>query len=58
MCSRRVRFPVLIAMLLIVPLLIMWLMGFGKFNANEYVIISVAVLADVVVFIVYKSLLL
>ena len=48
---------VLIVVLIIVPLMIMTLMGFDKYDADEFRIISVAVLADIVVFIAYKLLL-
>ena len=47
----------LIVALIIVPLLIMTLMGFDKYDADEFRIISVAVLADIVVYIAYKLLL-
>jgi|GEM_PF-2834547 len=47
---------ILIITLLVIPFFIMWLMGFGKYDANEFTILSVVLLADVVIFITYKLL--
>ena len=48
---------ILIVLLLVIPFAVMALMGFGNYDADEFRIISTAVLADVVVFIAYKLLL-
>jgi len=47
----------LIALLVVVPIVVMWLLGFGNYNADEFSIISVAVLADISVYLGYKLLL-
>lgn len=47
----------LIILLTTTPVLIMWLMGFDKYNANEFMIISTAILVDLLVYIAYKILL-
>ena len=55
--KRVITYVVLIIALIIVPLMIMTIMGFDKYDADEFRIISLAVLADIVVFIAYKLLL-
>lgn len=47
----------LIVALIIVPLVVMALMGFDKYDANELQIIGAAIVADVVVYFAYKLLL-
>ncbi len=45
---------ILIVFLLVVPIAVMAIMGFDHYDANEFLIISVAVLADILVYITFK----
>ena len=46
----------LIALLVLVPIIIMWTMGFGHYNADEFRILSIALLADIALIVGYTLL--
>ena len=46
----------LIALLVLVPIIIMWTMGFGNYNADEFRILSIALLADIALIVGYTLL--
>ena len=52
--SLIVRKAILVLRLIAIPILVMALMGMGKCDANEFLILITAILADIVFYIVYK----
>jgi len=48
------RKTILILLLIVIPILVMSLMGMGEYDANEFLILTIAILADVVFYILCK----